>query len=234
LGAVFASEGSGNVSVNYTTGVPCQSLGGVQVVCTPSAPGTYPVSAFASDMAGVNVSIGLSVVVVNPALGLTASAPTTPIPRGTPVVLGVSVDGGTPPFLVVFSDIPRGCASVNATTYRCDLQLPGTYSFAGTVTDAVGSVASAHVVVYVTTPDGVVGAPSSAPPSPPSGTDYVFWGLVLAAVVQIGLSIRYARRPSRRQWENAGRIRKGLWSVFGSAPTDAADAEPVPGADASA
>jgi PKD repeat protein len=232
IGAVFASEGSGNISVNFSTGLSCQALSGFDQLCLPDVAGTYTLSGVATDLSGATDPLGLSVLVVNPPLGIVASAPATPVVRGTPVLLGVSVAGGTPPFQVEFANVPHGCTPMNATTFRCDLQLVGTFAFSGSVTDALGATASTHVEVYVTAPASGGGPSPTVTSPPPSSTDYVFWGLVLAAAVQIALSIRYSRRPARRRWEEAGRIRKGLWSVFGSAALDVADADAISGADA--
>lgn len=232
VGAEFASQGSGNVSVSFAGPVACVGVDPLEEVCTPSAPGTYLLGATATDLAGAVVPLTETELVVNPGLGLNAAVPTGLVDRGTVVAIGVTVLGGTAPFRLDFVSVPRGCTSVNATAFRCDFGLAGTYRFAASVTDAVGATATVHAEVTVRVPDSGIGAaPAPAPPTPGS-TNYVFWGLVAAAIAEIALSVRYAKSPDRRWRERMERIRKGLWSVFGSARTDASDADAVPGADA--
>lgn len=232
VGAELASEGSGNVSVSFSSGLLCLVVGALGELCTPTSPGTYHVEGTATDLSGAIAPLTSTDFVVNPALELHATGPSGPVDRGTPVTLGVSVVGGTAPFHVSFESVPHGCYAENSTAFRCDLELAGTYTLSASVTDGVGSTAAVRAEVTVRVPSSGVGAaPTPAPPSAGS-TDYLFWGLVLAAVAEIALSLRYARSPERRWRERMERIRKGLWSVFGSAPTDASDTDAVPGADA--
>jgi hypothetical protein len=229
LAANLLSDGSGNASMEVRSSLPCRWLTPFEQLCTPLAAGTYSVTGLVSDLSGATVVLTPTALVVNPALRLNASVPLTPVPRGSPVELSVTVAGGTPPLHIDFVSVPRGCYALNATAYRCDLELAGTYDLTASVTDALGATATAHADVVVVEPGSGVGAtPGSAPPATGS-IDYVFWGLVAAAVAEIAMSARQNRSPERR-WRD--RVRKGLWSVFGSAATDASDADPVPGADA--
>ncbi|MCI4325176.1 MAG: PKD domain-containing protein [Thermoplasmata archaeon] len=229
VGASLASDGSGNASVTVSSLLPCRAVATLEDVCTPTLPGTYIISAVAADQSGATEPLVPTELVVNAALTLNASVPAGPVARGTPVLLSVDVGGGTPPLRVDFESVPDGCYALNATAYRCDFQLAGTYPISASVTDALGNTATTHAEVVVQAPASGVGAtPTPVPPSTGS-IDYVFWGLVAAAVAEIAMSVRHNRSPDRR-WRD--RVRKGLWSVFGSAPIDASDADAIPGADA--
>ncbi|MCI4321386.1 MAG: PKD domain-containing protein [Thermoplasmata archaeon] len=220
LGAAVDSFGSGNVSLTLPTNLGCFPVAAFQAVCTPGSPGLYPIAAMVVDRAGVGVSLTTMSVVVSPRVALNATGPGTPIARGTVYVLALQTSGGTAPYRYSYTSLPEGCVSLNASTFRCYAAQTGALAFGATVLDAVGGNATAHLVVYVTGES--VGpapfVPPSAPPSLPGGV--VFWLVVAAAVVEIVLSIRYARRPRRRRRST---VRKGLWSEAESAPLDGFD-----------
>jgi len=224
VAATFASQGSGNVSVRLPDGSPCEFLGPFLATCQPSSPGEFVLTATASDRAGSLEALGPVVVTVNRPVSAAAVGPPTAIDRDTLFALAINESGGTPPFAYSYGAVPPGCVHVNATTFRCDPQLPGSYSFGATVTDALGATATTHLVVTVV--DGPPGTISGPPPPshpPPPATNLLLWAVVAAAVVQIVLSVRYARRPRGRH-RRPSTFRKGLWSVLGSAASDDVDA----------
>ncbi|MCI4328528.1 MAG: PKD domain-containing protein, partial [Thermoplasmata archaeon] len=139
VGAELASEGSGNASVSFSSGLLCLVVGPLGELCSPTSPGTYGVTGTATDLSGARAALTPTDFVVHPALGLHATEPSAPVDRGTSVTLGVSVVGGTPPFHVSFESVPHGCYAENSTSFRCDLELAGTYSLSASVTDGVGS-----------------------------------------------------------------------------------------------
>ncbi|MCI4367738.1 MAG: PKD domain-containing protein, partial [Thermoplasmata archaeon] len=181
VGASFASEGSGNVSVSFSTEGQCLPLGPLAELCTPTVPGTYELGGTATDLSGSLEPLPATELEVHPALALNATKPSGPVDRGTPITLGVSVVGGTPPFRVEFESVPHGCYAENSTEFRCDLQLAGTYELAASVTDGVGASATLRAEVTVQVPSSGVGAAPTPPPPSAGSTDYLFWGLVLAA-----------------------------------------------------
>ena len=220
LGATFDSVGSGNVSLTLPASLACSPISAYRAECTPPSPGLYQVSAFVTDRAGVVDAVTTASLVVSPRVALSATGPGTTIDRGTVYGLSLQTAGGTAPYRYSYTSLPEGCVSVNETTFRCYAAQPGALAFGADVLDAVGGNSSAHLIVYVT--GEAVGpapfVPPSAPPSLPGGI--VFWLVVAAAVVEIVLSVRYARRPRRRR---RPLVRKGLWSEAGSAPLDGFD-----------
>jgi hypothetical protein len=221
--ALFASEGSGNVSVAFSNDVGCGVPAGFLVTCLPPAPGTYPVTASATDAAGEVVSLGPLTLTVDPPVAVNVTGPAGTVVRDTLYTLSVSRFGGTAPFAISFPAVPPGCVRLNSTSFRCDSELPGSYAFAASVADSFGSNASARlVVVVVDGAPGGIGAPATAPAAPGPGVDVLLWAVVAAAIAQVALSIRYARprRPRSR-----GRRRTADRNV-GTTPDGVCDPDP--------
>jgi hypothetical protein len=228
VGAVFASEGSGDVSVVFPNDIGCGPPVEFVVLCRPSVVGEFSVTGSATDAAGVVVPLGPLNLTVEPPVTLVATGPTSSVTRDTLFTIAVTEAGGTAPFSYSFPTVPSGCVSLNQTTFRCDPLLPGFEAFHAIVSDSLGSNATARlVVVVVDGPPGGVGAPTSPTAPPPTGPDIVLWALVGLAIAQVGLSVRYARRPRRRPTWTSQYL--GIdWSGFGpdaDAP-DGCDADP--------
>jgi hypothetical protein len=199
-------------------------LGPFLATCRPASAGEFFLTATASDAAGAVDPLGPIVVTVNSPVTLAATGPPTAVDRDTLFTLSVAEAGGTAPFAYAYSALPAECVHLNSTWFRCDPQLAGSYAFGATVTDALGVTATAHLVVTVVDgPPGSISAPPVANAPPPPGINLVLWAIVGAAVVQIVLSVRHARRP-RRGARRPSTFRKGLWSVLGSAAPDDVDA----------
>ncbi|MCI4367870.1 MAG: hypothetical protein L3K08_08965, partial [Thermoplasmata archaeon] len=75
VGAELASEGSGNASVSFSSGLLCLVVGPLGELCSPTSPGTYGVTGTATDLSGARAALTPTDFVVHPALGLHATEP---------------------------------------------------------------------------------------------------------------------------------------------------------------
>lgn len=117
---------------------------GVAGIAAPSAAGIRPGGTALTGTATVETSTG-------PGLSITSFTivPSTVV-KATPMVLNVTVVGGTPPLTFAYSNLPVGCPSLNETPLACDPGEVRTFDVIAQVTDLVGDVATANATLTVT------------------------------------------------------------------------------------
>jgi hypothetical protein len=84
----------------------------------------------------------------SPVIQSFSASPAT-IDLGASTRLSVSVTGGTPPLTFVYTGLPSGCASANASALTCTPNGTGTSTVTVVVTDSAGDGTSAQTVVNV-------------------------------------------------------------------------------------
>ncbi len=180
------------------SGLPAGCEGSAPVlVCAPTAPGTYRVGAEATDANGGTVTASAIPLAVSPALTLggLASAPSAPI-AGQRLTLNATLRGGTPPFRWIFSGLPPGCLSQNASTLACLPTAAGPYTVEVSVTDAVGMTANASLPLTIAPASAPAGGVPAAPAwwETPAIDGSIGVGVALVAVLGSLLLLRRRRR----------------------------------------
>ncbi|MCI4321658.1 MAG: hypothetical protein L3K05_05070, partial [Thermoplasmata archaeon] len=201
LGVAFTDSvtgGTAPLAVIYS-GLPsgCSSSDQFELNCTPTAAGNYTVTVQAVDADGVtaNDSIGLVVRALPTINGYGASA-TTVIVNDT-VRLQFTINGGTAPYRVVYSGLPAGCFSANATVLTCVPRIAGSYDVTARVTDSFDQVATAQLNLTVQNATTVVIPPTTSTPSSSSWSS-LDTGLVVAlliVIVAVAAVLLLRRRP---------------------------------------
>jgi YVTN family beta-propeller protein len=117
---VTASSGTPPYTYTYNSLPPgCVSSNTSTLPCTPTAPGTFVVTAKVMDMKGTSTTKTLTLT-VNPSLTVTAfHASPNPIDAGLSTTFSVSLTGGTGPFTYVYTGLPTGCTSSNTSSLSC-------------------------------------------------------------------------------------------------------------------
>ena len=216
--ALFASPAS--LSVNSTTvlvfwigggtapltygwaGLPpgCSSSNVPDLACSPNESGTYQIVATATDGLGLGVYASVTLMVSAPATAQTANlsvpsflADPSTVALGQTAYLFGTPTGGIPPYSLVYSGLPNGCASSPEQPLPCRPSAPGTYSIDLEVRDSAGAFAYATTTLVVSqTPATVL--PSHAPASSPA-----WWVVAGAGGLTIGIvAVLVAGRARRR------------------------------------
>lgn len=145
--------GAGVSSIAYT-GLPagCTSSSTVTLNCTPSATGSYVVTAIVTDSLGDSGS-STATLQVNPGLTVTAAFTPTKFPQtdvGSLVAMTAVVGGGVGPYVYqwVFGDGNSSTGHAVDHTY----QVVGNFVLTLTATDSLGGVGSAAWAVQVNPP----------------------------------------------------------------------------------
>ncbi len=137
---LYAAVAGGAVPISFVyTGLPrsCSSTNAPSIVCTPSLPGTYPVTVNATDSFGKYATATLTLI-VSPLPRVTSFlASTNPQDQGLTVTLSTSVLGGTGTFQYSYLGLPAGCSSSNTATLSCTSVVTGTFPVEVNATDAV-------------------------------------------------------------------------------------------------
>ena len=147
------TPGSGGDSVAWS-GLPagCSSSGvdDTAILCSPTATGTYSISAVLTDSNGVAVDSPAVVLTVSSALSApTISASETTLDVGQTLVLGVQTSGGSGDDSYAWSDLPPGCVGINEPSLTCVPTGVDPTSVHVTVTDANGVNTSGSLQVTV-------------------------------------------------------------------------------------
>lgn len=188
----FSGTTTGGVSpVSYAWSFGDASTGsGSSATHAYGSPGTYTAVLWANDSLGVSAVARTNVTVVaDPSV---TSFTVTPgvIKTGESVAFSATLSGGTAPFYVVYSGLPAGCASVNATQLTCTPTAAGTYLVHVSITDTFGKATNSSVPLVVNSSSGptFLGLPQTE-------------GYVVLAVVVIVIAalIAYAVSRSRRR-----------------------------------
>ncbi|MGB7124168.1 MAG: thermopsin family protease [Thermoplasmata archaeon] len=171
------------VWTNLPTG--CATQDSISLSCAPAAAGEFSLSATVSDSNGANASARLSFPVDLPPTVAVPASSAAPGLAGDPLTLRATVAGGSGSLGYVWSGLPPGCGSANASTVSCTPSVAGVFRVIVTVDDSNGaSNASAPLALTVDTP--VLGLP------PTEG--YLLLGAIAAAGVVAAASLLYARR----------------------------------------
>ncbi len=132
-----ASSGTAPYAYGWI-GVPsgCPAASGTQFQCTFQQPATFNLTAYATDLGGLeNVSRTASIEVnSDPTIAPIVSQPSVG-EAGRPLELSVKVANGTGPYTITWSGLPAGCLSANSTTIECTPAQNGTFLVTVTAVD---------------------------------------------------------------------------------------------------
>ena len=188
----FSATASGGVApVSYAWTFGDASTGsGSSATHNYSTPGTYTAMLWANDSLGVSTVARTNVTVVaGPSITSFNVTPSV-IKTGDSVSFSATLSGGTAPYYLVYSGLPAGCASVNATQLTCSPSAAGTYVVHISVTDTFGKAANSSVSLVVNSSSGptFLGLPQTE-------------GYLVLAVVVIVIAalVAYAASRSRRR-----------------------------------
>jgi hypothetical protein len=143
--------GTGAFSFVYSGGPASCTLGNSAAnTCLPSVAGNFTIQAQATDGAGFSIFENFTLT-VNPAMSSpTVAATPGAIDLGQNVTIEVAPVGGTSPYTVEFTGLPRGCDAVPPSpSVSCTPGAAGTFRVTGTVTDALGQVMSGFGLLVV-------------------------------------------------------------------------------------
>jgi len=139
--------------------------------------GTFPVAVTATDELGETANATMTVAAYF-RLALTTATPSIAILAGAALNLSVTVAGGLGSARLVWSGLPAGCTSQNASNLTCIPLETGAFVVHVTATDQAAESAVATIGVTISLP------PGTSPP-PPSGTSVDLTWVALAAVLGI-------------------------------------------------
>ena len=158
--AVVVSGGTYPLAYGYA-GLPpgCAAGNAPRLNCTPTVAGNYTVSVTATDAIGMSVRSELGLTVnPTPTIVYFGLSPTK-ITVGETTNLTTVAVGGSSPLEYVYTNLPPGCASVNASSLVCQPARAGQYAILVVVTDARGiasGVAQASLQVLAPVPLPVI------------------------------------------------------------------------------
>ncbi len=192
---------SGGVSP-YTYQYPslpagCTSANTSSLKCTPTAAGTYTVSATvrgANGLTSASKTATLTVTAVTPPLAI-ASFSVSPanVTAGNAVTFTVSASGGTGALSYSYAGLPTGCATQNAASFQCSPSQAGTFTVTVTVADTSGH--SAQATTHLTVQAAGTGS-SNSTQSIGSLVWILLIAVVVAVVVVVIVLVARRRRPS--------------------------------------
>jgi hypothetical protein len=147
----------------------CAAASAPEFSCVPTAAGSYSAEIFVNDSLGVSAQASAIVTVYVPAAAaqveLASSA--DPILAGTPVNFTTTVTVATDsPLSYEYTGLPRGCASVNASTFSCAPVEAGTFDPEVVVRDPLGDLSTATFTLTVLPQPALSVAAFYASPSP--------------------------------------------------------------------
>jgi len=162
---VVGANGSG--ALTYTWSLPTGCSGTTATItCTPSASGSFSVTATVTDSNGFPVtSKTLTFVVHNDPSAATPTATVSGADLGQNVTFSVVVSGGSGGFTFVWSGLPTGCAGTTATVLCSDLATTGNFTVSVTATDSNGHHSTSPVLAFRVDPDPTVTTPTASAPS---------------------------------------------------------------------
>jgi hypothetical protein len=187
--ALAAQASGGSESYHYAwNGLPSGCAGGDQPAfsCQPTASGTFPVNVTVSDSNGGTVTSADVLLQVLPPFGVTLAVSGPTRLAGEPLALWANVTGGQAPFAYVWVGLPAGCTGGNRSTFTCAPTSLGSFKVNVTVTDALGTAASATVAFTIL----------SAPASSPTGST---WLPVLVVAGAAAIAVAWVARRRRKR-----------------------------------
>lgn len=195
--------GPGSVASAVTySGLPsgCASASALSLVCTPTVPGSFEVTAVVQGPGGTSAQASASLTVLPPptppVLRITAFVAVPTEPRvGDSLSWVAVVQGGALPYTYRYSGLPAGCPAPEADAGSCVLTAAGTLVVTLNVTDAAGTSVSDTVAW------SVLSAPATAASGPnPSwpllGAAAAAAFIAGAAAVLVGLRRRGRSPPA--------------------------------------
>ncbi|MCI4345977.1 MAG: YncE family protein [Thermoplasmata archaeon] len=139
---------------------------------------------------------------------LSASPPNFTL--GASTTLTTSLTGGSGPFSYLYSQLPTGCSSLNATSLSCTPTATGTFEVRVTVTDATGAKANGTAEVTVKGSSTNPGSSSS------NGSPLLYYGL--GAVVILVLLVLLFLLLGRRRRKDASSAQTPATPPGGAGP----------------
>ncbi|MCI4368212.1 MAG: hypothetical protein L3K09_01425 [Thermoplasmata archaeon] len=167
--------GTGASSYNWS-GLPpgCAPVDLPSFTCRPNATGNYSLHVVSVATGGINVTspTGPLEVVPGPTL-LSFSASVTSLTVGNRTDLNVTILNGFLPFTYLYTGLPVGCLSVNASTLSCVPTQSGSYPVNVTARDVGGAVVGAGLTLLVNAAPSVSSF-SASPSAVDTGVSVLF------------------------------------------------------------
>jgi hypothetical protein len=224
LGPVTASPGAIDAGQNVTivatptggtgpfvyafTGLPRGCLpttGSGTVTCAPRVAGDYTLAVTVTDASGITAPSGGSLTVHNDPNVVSFVASANSVTLHQSVDLTVVAKNGSQSYSYVYSGLPPGCVSANASVLHCTPTATGTYSVTVVVKDSLGvsaTAAPANVTVASPASSSFLGLPAVV--------GYALLGLIVAIVVVAAVLLM--RRRSSAPKEPPAKAEPERWS----------------------
>ncbi|HEY6239008.1 MAG TPA: kelch repeat-containing protein, partial [Thermoplasmata archaeon] len=194
--------GAYNVSWNFGDGTAVVS--GPSAGHTYTLPGTFTVTATASDALGVTASVAVTVSVQNAPLTVALLANPAHPHAGQAVTLTATATGGTAPYSFRWSGDVQGCSAPSGAVLTCVDATPGSFVLGVSVADGAGHSASSTTTVIVSSVSG--GLSSSGSPSAgaaASGFSGLFTSVYIALAVMVACAVGVMTYRAGRRREAA-------------------------------
>ena len=163
---VVATNGTALASTYTWFGLPagCTSISSLTLKCTPTASGTFGISASITDSNGMTVYSTPYTLVVSPALGaVLVSLSRTTLDVGQQLTIAANAAGGTGVYTYAWTGLPAGCFNGGSSTIQCWPTTAGTSSVSVTVSDSNGASVTLTTPTTVTvSADPTVGTPAAS------------------------------------------------------------------------
>lgn len=154
------------------SGLPpgCLSANLSNLWCTPSAAGTFSITATVTDSAGYSATASVTLPVASRPASTGIAVTPNAIDIGLSAVVSWNLSGGILPWSYSYQGLPPGCVSANASVLACVPTATGMFSVRGTATDGRGEVMGASAVLVVNPVPVVTGFIASLPTLPSNTT----------------------------------------------------------------
>ena len=196
------ATGPSGLSYSYV-GLPtgCTSANVSAFNCSPTASGTYHVTATVTDPAGASAAVAKNVTVYpiggGPAALITGFGPTPGAHMvGEAFDLSVTASGGVGVLSYAYAGLPAGCTSADVSILSCTPHAVGTFHVEVVVTDAASHAVGAFTTFAVTSPFAAVTISSftATPSTVVAGATMVF--IVSVSGGDAPLSFTYSDLPT--------------------------------------
>ena len=170
------SGGSGGYTYAWF-GLPpgCAPVSAGSITCTPTALGTYSITASVTDSNGFTPTSGALAytVKIDPTLsGISPSRGTVDI--GQTVTFTITASGGSGDYAYAWNGLPTGCTSSGTASDLCTPTGAGAFSVTVTLTDSNGWRLTSSAFSYLVESDPTATAPVGSPPSIDLGQSVTF------------------------------------------------------------